>query len=83
MLWEGLGFDGEDRWKVVGDGGPIVAGVGGAVDLAAGGAEVDAAVVECIDGHGIAEDVDVAVFLREAVGEGLPLVAAGAAAEDL
>ena len=39
--------------------------------------------VEGVDGHGVAEDVDVAVFLREAFGEGLPLVAAGFAAEDL
>ncbi len=38
--------------------------------------------VERVDGHGVAQDVDVAVLLGEAVGERLPLVAAGAAAED-
>ena len=65
------------------DGLPGVAAVGGDVDLAAGGAEVDAAVVEGVDGHGVAEDVDVAVLLGQALGERLPLVAAGAAAVDL
>ena len=43
-LGEGLDFDAEDGGEVVGDGVPGVAAVGGAVDLAAGGAEVDAAV---------------------------------------
>ena len=52
------------------------------VDLAAGGAEVDAARVERIDRHRVAQDVDVAVLLRQALGERLPLVAAGAAAVD-
>lgn len=64
------------------DGLPVVAGIGGDVDLAAGGAEVDAAGVEGVDGHGVAEDVDVAIVLGEAVGEGFPFVAAGAAAVD-
>ena len=55
---------------------------GGCVDLAAGRAEVDAALVERVDGHGVAQDVDVAVLLREALGQRLPLVAAAAAAVD-
>jgi hypothetical protein len=66
---------------------PTVTAVGRGVDLAAGGAEVDAALVvgvsEGVNGHGVAEDVDVTVLLREAVGQRLPIVAAGAAAEDL
>ncbi len=78
-----MGFDGEDGGEVVSDSLPGVAGVGGAVDLAACCAEVDAAVVEGVYGHGVAEDVDVAVLLREAARERLPVVAAGAAAEDL
>ena len=55
---------------------------GETVDLAAGGAEVDAARIERVDGHRVAQDVDVAVSLRQAFGERLPLVAAGAAAVD-
>ena len=52
----------------------------GGVDLAAGGAEIDAAAVQRVNGHGVAQHVDVAVLLRQAAGERFPLVAAGAAA---
>ena len=72
-----LDLDGEHRRQVLGDGRPVVAAVGRAVDLAAGSAEVDAAVVERVDGHGVAQDVDVAVLLRQALGQWLPLVASG------
>ena len=61
---------------------PSVAAVGRAVDLPAGRAEVDAALVEPVDGHRVAQHVDVAVLLRQALGERLPLAAAGAAAVD-
>ena len=81
-LGEGLHFDGEDGGQVVDDGVPGVAGIGGGVDLAAGGAEVDAAVVERVDGHGIAQHVDVAVCCGRPLVSGFPLVAAGAAAKD-
>src|SRR3954471_9516023 len=54
-LLQSLHFHREYRRQVPGDRGPVVAGVGGAVDLAAGGAEVDAALVERIDGHRVAE----------------------------
>jgi hypothetical protein len=60
----------------------VVASVGGGVDLAAGGAEIDAAGIEGVDGHCVAENVDVAILLGEAGGEGFPIVAAGAAAVD-
>ncbi len=33
-----------------------------------------------VHGHGLAKHIDVTMLLRQAVGEGLPLVAAGAAA---
>src|SRR5208282_1077065 len=61
---------------------PAISGIGGGVDLSAAGAEVYAALVERVDGHGVAQDVDVAVALRQAFSERLPFVAAGAAAED-
>ncbi len=80
--WEGLYLDGEDSWQVAHNWGPGIAGVGGNVDLAAAGAEVDAAGIEGVYRHGVAEDVDVAIALREAFGERFPLVAAGLAAVD-
>src|SRR3712207_7950428 len=40
------------------------------------GAEVHAARVERVDGHGVAQDIDVAVLLRQALRQRLPLVAA-------
>ncbi len=83
LLGEGLGFDAEDGGQIVDDGLPGVAAIRRAVDLAAGGAEVDAAVVQRIDGHGVAEHVDVAVLLGQAGSEGFPFVAAGFAAKDL
>ena len=87
------GEDDADHWRVWTStettagrsrtmGGPVVAGVGGGVDLAAGGAEIDAAGVEGVDGHGVAQDIDVAILLGQAVGERFPFVAAGAAAVD-
>ena len=57
---------------------PAVAGVGGGVDLAAGRAEVDAAGLERVHGHGVPQHVDVAVRLGKALRERLPLVAARA-----
>ena len=78
-----LRFDGENSGEIVDDGGPIVAAVGRAINLAAGGAEIDAAWVEVIDGHGVAEDVHVAILLRQTFGERFPFVAAGATAPHL
>src|SRR3954469_24304439 len=79
---ERLYFDGEDGRQIAHDGGPVVAGIGGGVDLAAGGAEVDAALVHSVDGHGVAQHIHEAVTLRQTPGERLPLIAADAAAED-
>src|SRR5260370_42626262 len=61
-------------------GGPGVPGIGRGVHLSAGGAEIDAAFIERVDGHRVAQDVHVAVSLREPLREGLPLVSARAAA---
>ena len=63
--------------------GPAVAGIGRGVDLAAGGAEVNAARIERVDRHRVAQHVDVAVGLGQALCERLPLVAARPAAIDL
>ena len=52
------------------------------VHLPAGGAEINAAGIERIDGHGVAQHVHVAIALRQALGERLPFVSAGAAAVD-
>jgi hypothetical protein len=60
----------------------VVAGVRRGVDLPAGGPDVHAARVQRVDRHRVPQDVDVAVLLRQPVGQRLPLVAAGAAAVD-
>src|SRR5262249_42270619 len=57
-------------------------GVSRRVHLPAGRAEVDAAGIERVDGHRVAEHVDVAVLLRQAPGERLPVVSARPAAVD-
>ena len=77
-----LHLDRKHGRKIADDRRPVVAGVGRCVHLAAGGAEINAALIERIDRHGVAQHVDVAVALRQAFGERLPLVAAGAAAVD-
>ncbi len=59
---------------------PRVSGISRTVDLSSGGAEVDATGIELVHGHGVAQHVDVAVTLRQALGERFPLVATGAAA---
>src|SRR6266478_6870513 len=51
--------------KVFHNGAPAVAGVGGTIYLAAGGAEIDAAFIERVDGHGVAQHVHVTVVLRQ------------------
>ena len=68
------------RRQIAHDGVPRVAAVGRAIDLAAGRAEIDAARVERIDGHRVAQHVHVAILLRQAFGERFPFVAARLAA---
>src|ERR1019366_876382 len=67
--------------KIADNWGPAVSGIGGGIYLSAAGAEIHSAFVERIDGHGVAQHVDVAVALRQAFGERLPLVSSAAAAE--
>jgi thiazole synthase len=78
--WQRLHLDRKHGRKIADDGSPVVAGIGRGVNLPARGAEIHAARIERIDGHGVAQHVDVAVALRQAFGERLPLVSARAAA---
>jgi hypothetical protein len=80
MIRQRLHADREHGRQVAHDRLPVVARVRRDVDLAAGGAEVHAAGIERVDRHRVAQHVHVAVFLRQAVGQRLPGVAAGAAA---
>src|SRR5208283_4908084 len=68
--------------KIAHDGSPVVTGISRCVHLPAGGAEIHPAGIERVNGHRVAQHVDVAVALRQAVGKRLPLVSAGAAAID-
>ena len=67
---------------MLGDCDPVVASIRRRVHLTASRSEVDAALVEGVDSHCVAENVDVAVVLGQAVREEFPIVAAGAAARD-
>src|SRR5271166_5759319 len=82
MSRQRLYLHGQHGRQIADDRLPAVSGVGGGVYLSPGGAEVDPAGVEGVDGHRVAEHVDVAVLLREALGERLPLAPAGTAAVD-
>ena len=64
------------------DGRPAVTGVGRGINLPARRAEIDAAGIQLVDGHRVAQDVDVAIALRQTPGQGFPLIAAVAAAVD-
>ena len=65
--WQCLDLDGQHGREVADDGGPAIAGIGRRVHLAAGGAEIHAARIERVDGHRVAQHVDVAVALRQAL----------------
>src|SRR5208282_6834690 len=68
--------------KVADNGSPTVSRIGRRIDLPAARPEVNAALIKRIDSHRVPQHVDVAVALRQALGQWLPLVSAGAAAED-
>jgi len=61
---------------------PVISCVGGAVHLPSRSAKIHATLVQRIHGHRVAQDVDVAVLLRQAFRERFPFVAAFAAAVD-
>src|SRR5579864_1822463 len=75
-----LHFHAQHRWQIAHDWIPAVPGVGGAIDLAAGGAKINSAFVERVHSHGVAQHVNIAVRLRQAFSERLPLVASSLAA---
>ena len=79
-LFQCLDFDGQNRWKVPHNRFPGIARIGRCVNLSTCRSEINPAGVERIDRHGIAQDVDVAIFLRKAFRQFFPFVAAGAAA---
>ena len=60
-----LRLDRHDRWEIADDRRPAIAGIRRAVNLPAGGAEVDPAFIERVDRHGVPEHIDVAVALRQ------------------
>src|SRR5262245_38980952 len=75
-----LDFNRKHSRKISDDGSPGVSGVGRSVYLPSSSAEIHAALVERVDRHRIAQHVDVAVALRQTLGERLPLVSAATAA---
>src|SRR5262245_21563941 len=80
--WQRLNLHRQDGREISNNGNPVVAGIGRAVDLAAGRAEIHAARIKGVDGHRVAEHVYVAVTLRQALGERFPVSPAGAASID-
>jgi len=81
-LRQRLNFHRKHGRKIAHDRRPTVSGIGRSIHLPARGAEIDAARIEGIDGHGIAQHVDVAIVLREPLRERLPFIASGAATVD-
>src|SRR5256885_1702808 len=72
----------ENAREVAHDSVPAASVIRGRVHLAAASAEVDAARIETVDRHRVAQDVDVAVLLRQALRQRFPFVATGLAAVD-
>src|SRR5205085_6826173 len=79
---ERLHFHRKHRRQIAHDWLPIVSRVRRAIDLSAGGAEINAARIERIHRHRVAEHVHVTIFLRKAVRQFLPFVPAASAAID-
>src|SRR5208282_4313878 len=75
-----LHLDRQHRRQIVYDRLPRVAVVRRNVYLPASGAEIDAALVEPVYGHCIAQNVHIAVLLRQTLAKFIPLIAAAAAA---
>src|SRR3981081_611744 len=82
QLLQCLQFDRKHRGKITDDWVPAIACIRRGIHLAATGAEINPALVERINRHGIAQHVHVTIFLRQSFCERLPLVSAASAAED-
>ena len=80
VSWQRLHFDRQHGRKIPDDRIPRVAAVGRCVNLPAGGAKINAARVERVNGHGVAQHVDIAVPLRQTVCQRFPFVSARPAA---
>src|SRR5262245_24518311 len=78
--WNHLDFNRQHRRKIPDNWSPTVSSVRRCVHLPAGRAEIHAARVQRVDGHRIAQHVHVAVALRQALSERLPLVSTSSAA---
>src|SRR5690606_21033783 len=76
---QGLNLYRQHGGQVPDDGHPGIARVGGDVHLSARSSEIDSARVEGVDGHGIAQYIDVAIALWQPVCERFPFVASRAA----
>src|SRR5438270_6188863 len=77
---ERLHFHRKHRRQIAHDRLPIISRVRRAINLSAGGAEINAARIERIHCHRVAEYVHVTIFLRKAVRQLFPLVPAAPAA---
>src|SRR5258708_4800683 len=78
--WQRLDLNRIDGWKVPHNRLPRVTTVGRAVNLPARGAKIHAARFQRVNGHGIAQYIDVAILLRQSFRQRLPLVSTGPAA---
>ena len=67
-----LDFNRKHGRKIAHDRSPAVSGIGRGVYLPSAGAEIDAAFVERIDRHGIAQHIHIAVALRQALWSAAP-----------
>ena len=78
--FQSLDLDRKHRRQIAHDGTPVIPRIRRTVDLAARRAEINAALVERIDGHGITQHVHITIALRQALGQRLPVISAFAAA---
>ncbi len=79
---QGLHFNRQHRGQIAHNGLPVIPGISRYVDLATRGTKVNATGIQLVDGHGIAQHIDVTVLLRQAVRQRLPVVSSAAAAVD-
>src|SRR6266481_3292489 len=80
VSWQTLNLDRENRREIAHDRVPRFAAFGRHVNLPAGGSEIDATRLQRVNGHRVAQHVDVAVLLRQTPGERFPFISARATA---